>query len=158
MAKIIRFALGQAKKAGRKARAKKQLKETRRDLKENKGPKLKQKPAPKVDTESAQYQSGYADDMPPMEDFSVSSDFDTQMALDEASASRIRSDTTPDLKGTTHGLDKFTAKRIKTEVSESSKGIANKRLPTEHKFALRSDKPKKISTKTKVLKLKAKKK
>ncbi len=58
MAKIIRFALGQAKKAGRKARAKKQLKETRRDLKENNGQKLNQTPAPKADTERAQYQQG----------------------------------------------------------------------------------------------------
>tara|TARA_R100001594_G_C4018095_1_gene258527 strand:+ start:102 stop:572 length:471 start_codon:yes stop_codon:yes gene_type:complete len=153
MAKIIRFAVGQAKKAGRKARALRQLKKTREDLKINKGPKLQQKPAPKIDTESADYQSGYADDMPPMDDFDVSSDFDTQMALDEASANRIRTDTSSDTKGTTHGLDQITSKRIKTEVAESKKATANTRLPKEHKFTLRSSKKKKVSTKTKVLKI-----
>ena len=120
MAKIIKFALNQAKQSGRKARALWQLKKTRADLKINKGPKLPQKPAPKPDTESAVYQSGYADDMPPMDDSDVSSDFDTQMALDEASANRIRTDTSPDTKGTTYGLDQVTSKRIKTEVSLAS--------------------------------------
>ena len=153
MAKIIRFAVGQAKKAGRKARALRQLKKTRADLKINKGPKLQQKPAPKIDTESADYQSGYADDMPPMDDLDVSSDFDTQMALDEEAANRIRTDTSPDTKGTTHGLDQITSKIIKTEVAESKKATANTRLPKEHKFNLRSSKKKKISTKTKVLKI-----
>ncbi len=153
MAKIIKFALNQAKQSGRKARALQQLKKTRKDLKINKGPKLQQKPAPKIDTESADYQSGYADDMPPMDDLDVSSDFDTQMALDEEAANRIRTDTSPDTKGTTHGLDQITSKRIKTEVSESKKATANTRLPKEHKFNLRSSKKKKISTKTKVLKI-----
>lgn len=145
MAKIIRFAVGQAKKAGRKARAKKQLKETRKDLKENPGPKLEQKPAPKSD--------GFSE-----EQMAQMMEEETHMARlnksDKATQNRILDD---GFDGG-HGLDKVTRQRIKTSVSESEKGIANKRLPTEHKFALRSDKPKKISTKTKVLKLKAKKK
>ena len=152
MAKIIKFALNQAKQSGRKARALQQLKKTRKDLKINKGPKLQQKPAPKIDTESADYQSGYADDMPPMDDSDVSSDFDTQMALDEASANRIRTDTSPDTKGTTYGLDQVTSKRIKTEVSESKKASANTLLPKEHKFTPKKSN-KKISLKTKVLKI-----
>jgi len=157
MAKIIKFALNQAKQSGRKARALKQLKKTRKDLKINKGPKLKQKPAPKPDTESAQYQSGYADDMPPMDASDLSSDFDTQMALDEASASRIRTNTSPDTKGTTYGLDQITSKRIKTGIAESKKETANTRLPKEHKFALRSSKKKKVSNKASVLTIKPKK-
>ena len=174
-ARILKFILKSGKNAASRIRVKKQRDATRKWLKDNPDgvTKLEQKPAPKLkkiqrpklpkkpieeDTQTAQYQSAYADDAPPMENFDTSPDFDTQMALDEESASRIRSDTSPDIKGTTYGLDKFTTKRIKTEVSESSKHSANKRLPTEHKFAVRSDKPKKISTKTKVLKLKVKKK